>query len=212
MKLYLRAALTASMIVSLISGLTAQSPGFSAADSKELASYRLTMETTQKVGAMFRSVMQEMAGDPKFQALQKTKREIEVLSKKDELTDADSERLETLQAQAEQQEDALKQATDGGLNLGSAKDLNEMEAAMKANPRLMSALGKAGLTPREYSKYMLASLMAGMVARFQKSGAIKELPPDLKEVNPDNVKFMQEHEAELTAMQKEMEALDKQGK
>ena len=212
MNLYLRAVLTASIVLSLISAPTAQSSGFSAADSKELASYRLTMETTQKVSAMFRTVMQEMSSDPKFQALQKTKSEIEALSKKDELTDAESERLEKLQAQAEQQEETLKQATEGGVNLSTAKNLNEMEAAMKANPRLMSALSKAGLTPREYSKYMLASLMAGMVAGFQKSGAIKELPADLKEVNPDNVKFILDHEAELTAMQKEMEALDKQGK
>ena len=200
--------LIASMIVSLISAPNAQSSGFSAADSKELASYRLTMETTKKVYALMRALMQEMASDPKFQALQKTKAEIEALSKKDELTDAESERLEKLQMQAEQQEDALEQAT-GGLNLNDAQNLNEMEAAIKANPRLMGALSKAGLTARDYSKYILASLMAGMVAGFQKSGVLKELPKELKEVNPDNVKFILEHEAELTAMQKEMEKLDK---
>ena len=78
------------MIVSLFSAPNAQSPGFSAADSKELATYRLTMETTKKVFALMRSVMQEMASDPKFQALQKTKAELEVLSKKEEITDAES--------------------------------------------------------------------------------------------------------------------------
>ena len=56
---------------------------------------------------------------------------------------------------------------------------------------------------------MLASLMAGVVAGFQKSGALEELPKELKEVNPDNVKFILEHEAELTAMRKEMENLGK---
>jgi hypothetical protein len=73
----------------------------------------------------------------------------------------------------------------------------------------MAALNAAGLAPREYSKYMLASMMAGMVAGFQKSGMLKELPANLKEVHPDNVKFMIDHEAELTAMQKEMEKLGK---
>jgi hypothetical protein len=68
--------LAALMIVSLIAAPNAQSSGFSAADSKELASYRLTMETTKKVDALMRSVMQEMASDPKVQALQKTKAEI----------------------------------------------------------------------------------------------------------------------------------------
>ena len=209
MKPYIRVVmLAASMIVSLIAAPHAQSSGFSAADSKELASYRLTMETTKKVDALMRSVMQEMASDPKVQALQKTKAEIEALSKKEELTDPESERLEKLETLAEQQEDALDQAT-GAMNLNTAQNLNEMEAAIKANPRLMGALGKAGLTARDYSKYMVASLMAGMVAGFQKSGVLKDLPKELKEVNPENVKFILEHEAELAAMRREMEKLDK---
>jgi hypothetical protein len=197
------------MVVSLISAPNAQSAGFSAADSKELASYRLTMDTTKKVFALMRTVMQEMASDPKFQALQKTKAEIEALSKKEELTDAESDRLEKLQMQVEQQEDALEQDAGGGMNMNDAQNLNQMEAAIKSNPRLMGALSKVGLTARDYSKYILASLMAGMVAGFQKSGVLKDLPKELKEVNPENVKFIIEHEAELTAMQKEMEKLDK---
>ena len=51
----------------------------------------------------------------------------------------------------------------------------------------------------------LASLMGGMVAGFQKSGMLKEMPKDLKEVNPENVKFMLDHEAELAEMQNAME-------
>ena len=209
MKPYIRAALIASMITTLISAPHAQTAGFSASDSKELASYRLTMETTKKMYGLMRSMAEEMAKDPKAQALKKTKAEIEALSKKDELTDAESARLEKLTMQAGQQEEALEQGTGGGVNLGNAQNLNEMEAQIKAHPQLMAALSKAGLTPREYSKYFLASLMAGMVAGFQKSGLLKELPKELKEVNPENVKFMVEHEAELAAMQKEMEALDK---
>ncbi len=207
MKPFIQALLVVSTIVALVSAPSAQSPGFSAADSKELASYRLTMETTKKIYALMRSIMQDMAGDPKFQALQKTKAEIETLSKKEELTDAESERLEKLQMLAEQQEEALEQATGGGMNLNNAKNLNEMEAVIKSNARFMSALNKAGLTPRDYSKYMMASIMAGMVAGFQKSGLLKELPKDLKEVNPDNVKFMLDNEAELASMQKEMQKL-----
>ena len=212
MKPCIRTVLIASTIVSFVSATAAQSPGFSAADSKELASYRLTMETTKKVHALMRSVMQEMASDPKFQALQKTKGEIEALSKKEELTDAESERLEKLRSLAEEQEDALEETTDGQMNMSNAQNLNDMEAAIKSNPRFLAAMTKAGLTPREFSKYMLATLMAGMVAGFQKSGLVKELPKELKEVHPDNVKFMLEHEAELTAMQKEMAQLGKGGK
>ena len=208
MKNHIRTLSVVWLIASVVSASAAQSPGFSAADSKELASYRLTMETTNKVRALMRAVMQEMTRDPKFQALQKTKGEIAALSKKEELTDAESERLEKLQTLAEEQKDALEEAS-GGVNMNSAQNLNDMEAAIKANPRFLAALSAAGLTPREYSKYMLASLMAGMVAGLQKSGMLKELPKDLKEVNPENVKFMIEHEAELIAMQKEMQQLDK---
>jgi len=196
--------LAASMFVLLNSVANAQSAGFSAADSKELASYRLTMDTTKKVFDLMRAIGQEMASDPKFQALQKTKAEIAALQKKDELTDAESARLEKLEMQAEQQEEALEKANSGA-NMSNAQNLNEMEAAIKANPRFAAALAKVGLTAREYARWTLASLMAGMVAGFQKSGVLKELPKDLKEVNPENVKFIIEHEAELNAMRKEME-------
>ena len=206
MKPYIRPVLVASLIVSFTSAATAQS--FSAADTKELASYRLTMETTKKVYALFRAIGQEMASDPKFQALQKTKAEIAALSKKDELTDAESERLEKLEMQAEEQEEALEQANSAG-DMSNAQNLNQMEAAIKANPRFMAALSKVGLTAREYAKWTLASLMAGMVAGFQKSGVLKELPKDLTEVNPENVKFILDNEAELTAMQKDMEKMGK---
>lgn len=206
MKPYMQSLLTASLIIALASAASAQS--FSAADTKELASYRLTMETTKKVYALFRAIGQEMASDPKFQALQKTKAEIAALSKKDELTDAESERLEKLEMQAEQQEEALEKANEGA-NMSNATSLNQMEAAIKANPRFMAAITKAGLTPREYAKWTLASLMAGMVAGFQKSGVLKELPKDLKEVNPENVKFILGHEAELNAMRAEMEKMGK---
>jgi hypothetical protein len=197
------------MILTAVGTSNAQSPGFSAADSKELASYRLTMETTKKVYGMMRSLLQDMTKDPKFQALKKTKAEIEALSKKDELTDAESERLEKLRMLAEEQQEAVDKQVGDGMNLNGAQNLNDMERTIEANPQFMTALNKAGLTARDYSKFMLASIMAGMVAGFQKSGVIKELPPDLKEVHPDNVKFMVDHEAELTAMQKEMESLSK---
>lgn len=196
------------IVTSLVPAGAAQSGGFSAADSKELASYRLTMDTTNKVRTLMRTVMQEVTRDPKFQALQKTKNDIEALSKKEELTDAESARLDKLRELAEQQEDAVGESM-GASNMSSAQNLNEMEAAIKANSRFLAALNVAGLTPREYSKYILASMMAGMVAGFQKSGVLKELPKELKEVNPENVKFVIEHEAELTAMRQEMEQMGK---
>jgi hypothetical protein len=57
---------------------------------------------------------------------------------------------------------------------------------------------------------MMASLMAGIVAGFQQSGKIKDVPTELSaSINPENIKFMQEHGAELEQMQKETEAFTK---
>ena len=205
MKLFLRACLIVSLIASLGVGAAGQSPGFSAADSKELASYRLSMDTAKKVYAMMQALSQEMQKDPKVQAMMKLEAEIEALEKKDDLSDADSERLDKLREQKDQQEEAIAAAAGPALNMNNASSLDEMEAVMRKSPQAMAALNKVGLTPREYSKFFIASLMAGMVAGFQKAGTIKELPKELKEIHPDNIKFMLEHEAEFAAMQKEMQ-------
>jgi hypothetical protein len=55
---------------------------------------------------------------------------------------------------------------------------------------------------------MLSMMQAGMVAGFKKAGMLKEIP---KDVSPENVKFMEEHEAQLKALQQEMEAASKKG-
>jgi hypothetical protein len=81
-----------------------------------------------------------------------------------------------------------------------------MEALIRKFPPMANGLRKAGMSPREYATFMLAMVQASMVAGFRKSGMIKELPP---EVNPENVKFVEEHEAELKAMQAEWEKLSK---
>jgi hypothetical protein len=209
MKLIGRSVLVVWMIASLVASAAAQSSAFSAADSKELASYRLTMESVKKAHDATRAVFGEVSQDPKYQALMKVKKEIAELEKKEELTDAEQTRLDALREQAQQQEEALE--SNSGLNMSQANTLDEMEAQVKAFPPMVRALGKVGMTPREYSKFMLTMMMSAMVAGFQKSGVIKEIPPQLKEIHPDNVKFVLEHEAELQAMQKELERLGKGG-
>ena len=210
MKQVVRTVLVACLAVSIaVSSLAAQMPGLSPADSKELASYRLTMDTAKKVFGAMRSLMMEMKKDPKVQALMKTETEIEALEKKDELTDAESERLDKLREQRDQQKEAVEAANSAGVNLSNAASLDEMEAQIKRQPQAMAALSQAGLSAREYSRFMIASLMAGMVASFQKSGMIKELPKELKEIPAENIQFMNEHAAELEQMRKELDAVGK---
>jgi hypothetical protein len=73
----------------------------------------------------------------------------------------------------------------------------------------VSALNQAGISPREYARFMMSVVMAGLVAGFQKSGVLKELPKELQGIPPENIKFMHEHGEELQRMQKELEALSK---
>ena len=211
MKQVVRSVLVACLVVALGAGGAAQIPGLSAADNKELASYRLSMDTVNKVVVATRALFAEMKKDPKVQALMKTEAEIEALEKKEELTEAESERLEKLREQRDQQEEAVKAANETG-DMSNAQTIDEMEAQIKKHPRAMAAFNQAGLSPREYSKFMMTMMMAGMIAGFQKSGMIKDVPKELKDtIHPDNVKFVLDHGAELEAMQKEFKALTSRG-
>lgn len=196
----------AVVCVGLATSAFAQTGLPSAADKdlKEVASYRLTMATLNKVKAASRSVIEELKKDPRFQKLQALGREIDALEKKDELTDAEQERLEQLRTDKE----ALESSTGDVLNLGNANSLDEVEAQIRKSPPVARALASVDLPPREYAKFMMAMIQASMVAGFKKAGMMKELPPG---VNPENVKFIEDHEAELKAMQAEFEKLAKGG-
>ena len=60
------------------------------------------------------------------------------------------------------------------------------------------------MSARDYSVFTLVLFQSALTAGLKKSGLLKELP---KEVNPENVKFVEEHEKELEAMRRELEAL-----
>ena len=169
-------------------------------DMKEIASYRLSMDTVKKVDVAMRAMFDEMARDPRFQASIKLEAELKALNAKEERTEADDRRIEELEREKE------KIDSENPFDLGSANTLSEMEAQVQKVPPMANALRSAGLTPREYSKFMLAMLQAGMAAGMKKSGLIKELPKDFP---AENVQFMLDHEAELTAMQKRWQELGK---
>jgi len=189
------------------------------ADEKELAAYKITMPTLTKVMAAMRAVSAEALKDPKAQQAAKLEGEvadieaqIEKLEKKDELTKADEARLETLNGQLEklrEEKDRLEEAAEAAedKSMSNAKSLSEMEQAINKTPMFARALAGQGLTAREFSKFMLAMMQAGMVYGFSQGKVdYTKLPPG---VNPDNVKFVAEHQAELQAMQKEFEGAGK---
>ncbi len=198
-------ATVALLLVSVVSNLAAQGTPPSDADMKEVAKYKLSMEAVDKVKVATRAMIAEIIKDPKYQQLIKLEAEIDALEKKDDRTEAEDEKLATLN----EQKDKLENEADSPLSFGQANSLAEMEANIRKTPAIANALQSAGMSPREYATFMMAMIQASMVAGFKKAGMIKELP---KDVNPENVKFIEEHEAELKAMQAEFEKLAKGGK
>lgn len=160
---------------------------------------------------------------------QKLAADIEALESKGEWTDAEAARLEQLREQLDaleqkrvmrteaedarleqlrEQRDALEAST--GPRLEEANTLSEWEAAIRQYPPMARALRAAGMSPRDYAKFMLSMLGAGMVAGLKTAGHMKEMPKEVAGVvSAENVKFVEQHAAELTALQKKWEALGK---
>ena len=192
--------------------------GTASADEKELAAYTLTMPTLNKAVAVMRSMAKEMMQDPKYQQAMKIDKQIEgveaemaKLEAKTEMTEAEGKKLEALNEQLEKlqsQKDQIEETIDTDNPMSSnPKTLTEMEQNIGKVPAFARVLEREGLSPREYSKFMLALLQAGMVHGMSQGKVdYSKLPPG---VNADNVKFIDEHKAELEALQKEFEALGK---
>lgn len=71
---------------------------------------------------------------------------------------------------------------------------------------LADALRQVGMTPREYAVWMMAFLEAATVVSLKQAGMANEAP---KNVNPANVKFVEDHMAEMAAIQQEFERIRK---
>jgi hypothetical protein len=194
-----RIALSLTLFCSLVLLPVTGSAQSMSADEKELAGCTLTMPTVKKVMQAAMLMAEEEARDPKVQERAKLKAQIDALQAKDELTDAQQAELEKLQERL----DALEAADDEDESpLKNPKSLAEMEAAIKAHPGAVRAMQTAGITPREFSRCMMAMLQASLVEGFSQGKAdLKNLPAG---INPENVRFVREHKAELEAMQKAM--------
>lgn len=176
------------------------SPSSPESDLKEVSTYKLTVPVLKQVVLATRNLVAAMPSDPRFQRAQKLKAEMAAMSaamEKGEPTEADVEKIQKIGQEIE--------AIEGSLNImGGQKSLDEIEAAALREPLVGKAMKAAGLSAREYAKFMAALLQASMIAGFQKEGMLKTVP---KEANLENVKFVEQHAAELAAFMKEMEAL-----
>ena len=169
------------------------------ADQKELAGYTLTMPNVRKAAAALQRFQQIAAKHPKVQEAAKVQAEIDVLEQKDTRTEAEEARLEKLQARAE----ALDEEIDREVGMNANGTIDEIVARIEREPEAKPALAKEGLTPRDFAKTILALLQAAMIKGFSQGGKVDmaKLPPG---VNPANIKFVDEHEAELKKLQAAM--------
>jgi hypothetical protein len=172
----------------------AQAAGPNDPDYKEVVAYRLTVATMNKVMQAQRDLADAMKQDPRFIKVEGLRAEIEKLREKDDTTEADEARLEKL-------EEELNQAIgNDSSNNTNTQTLSQMTAAINNVPAAKAALARAELDAREYAKFSLAAMQAGIIAGMMKSGVVKEVPKELAAtVNMENVEFMQEHEAEVEA-------------
>ncbi len=179
---------TATLLVSLLSDpAAAMQVSTTDADTREVFAYRLTMPKLKQLNQF----LTMLEADPANQQLLKKKKELEALYEKDELTEAEARRMEQLEAEIEAMEQEHDTGDDEDLSLG------QIAARMEAIPQVAAALKTVGLTAREVATMQLAFFQAGFAASMLESGTIKEIP---KEVNADNVKFLQANKAEITKL------------
>jgi hypothetical protein len=164
-------------------------------DMAELAAYRLNTATLQKVTVAMQAFQAALEDDPKYKRYMAAQHELEALEQKENRSEADERRIEALEQELEKESKDM----DGG----DAGTLGDMERSIARMPYMPDALARAGLTPREYAKFSLAMLQAGMVAGMKKSGMMKEMPPG---VSAENVQFMIDHEKEIAALTAMMQA------
>lgn len=196
-----------------------------AAEMKKDSKYQEYLRLEAQISAL------EKKGTP-TEAEQKLAADIEALESKEELTDVEAARLEQLREQLDaleqkremrteaedarleqlrEQRDSLEAAVGPGLE--KAETLSDWEAAIRQYPPMARALRAAGMSPRDCAKFWLSMFGAGMVAGLKMAGHVQEMPKDLAEVvSAENVKFVEEHAAELTALQKKWEALRQTGR
>jgi len=157
--------------------------GGQSADDRELMQYRLTPEVLTKVEAVATAFNANIAKNPAMKRKLDAQREIAALEKKDDLTEAEQQRLDDLQAIVGDE------PIDLGINGGS---LSEMSAQLARQPAMAAALKSAGMAPRDMAKFVVTAVQAAMIGGLQGSGM--PVPPGAA---GENVKFVMANQASI---------------
>lgn len=157
------------------------------ADDRELMQYRLTPEVLTKVEAVATTFDANIAKDPAMKRRLDAQREIAVLEKKDDLTEAEQKRLDDLQAIA-------GDGIDLGINGGS---LTEISNQLSKTPAMAAALKSAGLAPRDMAKFIVTAVQAAMIGSLQGSGVPVPAGPA-----GENLRFVMANQASIERINK----------
>lgn len=90
-------------------------------------------------------------------------------------------------------------------------DLNAIARRISAHPELVGVLKSHGFTPREYALCQLVVFQSAFAEAAKQAGADPAKLASKAHVNPANLTFVEQHKAELDAMQKKVTPQD-QGK
>src|SRR3954452_19304758 len=165
-----------------------------AADMADLAAYRLNTATLQKVSVVMQTFVAALESDPKYKSFVEAQKELAILDRKPNRTAADERRMDALAQQLEQAPSEMMPS--------DAATLTDMQRGIAAMPHMADSLAKAGLTAREYAKFNLTMLQAGMLAGMKKANQLRQLPPG---ASMENVQFMIDHEREIAALSAQMQ-------
>jgi len=116
-----------------------------------------------------------------------------------------------MKAMSPAEREAMERKADGEDASGN-QSLDELARKIESTPPMRDALREAGLSPREYAVLAMSAMQSGMAAaviKMRPNDPADSLAREMK-ANMDNIRFMQEHEAELTRKQQALQAELKQ--
>lgn len=181
----------ATLLMALAPAPAAAQANTADADTREVQAYRLTMPKLKQLNQAMADLRRQQDADPAYRRVLNMKKELAALGEKDELTEADRDRMDQLERDIGEAEVAEDEGRE------EDQSLNAMAQRMAADPRVAGALKRAGLAPREAATMQLSLIQVAFAVGMQESGAIKEIP---KDVNPENVRFYKANRAAIEAL------------
>jgi len=180
-----------TLLVTIATAPAAAQAKSDAGDTREVQAYRLTMAKLNQLNQAMADLHRQRDADPEYQRLLSKKKELAALSEKNEPTEADRERMDRLEAEIAEAEQA------GDVSEDKDQSLSALAQRMAADARIAGALKRANLAPREAATMQLALFQVAFAVGLLETGSIKEIP---KDVSPENVKFYQANRAAIDAL------------